>query len=76
MFLKKVGKVHRKTTVLESILVKMQASSLRSETLIKKETTSQMFSCEFCKTFNKIFVHFSPTFVTFQRINKLNKIGK
>ena len=38
--LKKSLKIHRKTPVLECILIKMQASNLQSETLIKKRDTS------------------------------------
>ena len=36
--LKKLCKVHRKTPALECILIKMQASNIRFEILIKKET--------------------------------------
>ena len=53
--LKKLCKVHRKTPVLECILMKMQASNIRFEILIKKE--APVLPCEFCKNIkNKFFI--------------------
>ena len=52
---KKLRKVHRKTPLLECILIKMQASNLQCETLIEKEMPAQVFPYEFCKIFKDIF---------------------
>ena len=41
--------------MLVCILIKMKASNLQPETLIKKQTPSQMFFCEFCKKFKNTF---------------------
>ena len=41
----------------DSILVKMQASNLQSEALIKKKTPAQVFSCEYSKSLkNTLFI--------------------
>ena len=45
--LKKSHKVHRTTPVLEFLLLKMQASNLQSENLIKGEIQAQAFPCGF-----------------------------
>ena len=52
----KFGKIHRKTPVLESFLIKKDI--IKKESLaqmfscIKKETLPQMFFCECCEIFN------------------------
>ena len=56
--LKKLREVHSKVSVLECILIKMLASYLQYETLIKKETGAHMLSCEFCESF-KIIIFFT-----------------
>ena len=64
-----------KTCVLECVLIKLQASNLQSETLIKKEISAQGFPVNFAKLIRVLFyktasstwlhviVYFSPTFV-------------
>ena len=49
--LKKIREVHSKVSVLECILIKMLASNLQYEILIKKEKGAHMLSCEFCESF-------------------------
>ena len=48
----KFRKIHKKTPVLESFLIKLQASDCN---LIKKETLAQMFSADFCEIFKNTF---------------------
>ena len=89
--LKKLCKVHRKTPVLECILIKIQAPNIRFEILIKKE--KPVLPCEFCKNFkNKFFIEqlrasviltllkyyfqFLSTFhQPFKEFIRLNKVG-
>ena len=53
--LQKLHNIQRKTSELEYILIKLQASNFQSETLIRKETPAKVFSCEFCKKFRTPF---------------------
>ena len=51
----KFRKIHRKTPVPESLFNKV--ADLRPETLLKKETLAQLFSCEFCKISNNTYCY-------------------
>ena len=53
---KRLRNIHMKAPVLECILIKLQASNLQSETLIKKGTPEQVFSCESWKNFKNTFL--------------------
>ena len=50
---KKFRNVHRKTPVLETLFIKV--TGLTACILIKKETPTQVFSCEYCKIFKNSF---------------------
>ena len=54
--LKKFCNVNKKTPALESILMKLKASNLQSETLIKNETPAQVFFREFYENFMNTFL--------------------
>ena len=54
--LKNLGSIHSKAPVLECILIKQQVFNLQFETLIKKKAATQVFSCEFCKTYKNTFL--------------------
>ena len=54
--LKNFCNVNKKTPSLESILMKLKASNLQSETLIKNETPAQVFFREFYENFMNTFL--------------------
>ena len=54
--LKKFCNVNKKTPALESILMKLKASNLQSETLIKNETPAQVFFRVFYENFMNTFL--------------------
>ena len=49
----KIRRIHRKTPVPDSLFKWSYGSHL--PTLLKKETLTQVFSCEFCEIFKNIF---------------------
>ena len=67
--------------MLVSILINMQSSHLEPESLIKKETTMQAFSCEVFRTpflqnscnFNIVFVQISTCYSLFSNPRFLSK---
>ena len=81
LVINKIRKVHRKTPVLVSILINMQASHLESESLIKKETTTQTFSYEVFRipflqnscNFNIVLVRISTCYSLFSNPRFLSK---
>ena len=58
---RKFPNIHRKTPVLESLFNKVVC--LNACNLIKKETPTQMFSCENCETFKNTFFYRTPLVV-------------
>ena len=55
--LKKLCNIHRKTPVLQCILIELQISSLHYKTWIMEETPAQLFSCGFCENFKNAFFY-------------------
>ena len=63
----KYRKVHRKTSVPESILIKLKTCNF-----IKIETMAQVFSCEFCEIYGKTFSYRTPPVTASNIINVFN----
>ena len=57
VFFKILRNLQETTCARDSSLIKLQASGLQ---LYKKETLAQVFSCEFCESFQNIFFYRTP----------------